>query len=222
MPCWGWNWSDDPMTAPVREWFDDAADGFEAVLDALDPAQLDDPGLGDWSVRSLLGHTCRAFVTIESYLAAQAGNPAPATTPLLPSPAAYFTTALALIGDPAEVGGRGVTAGRELGDDPRGAAAAIAARVRTLVAETGDDALVVTPVGPMTLANYLATRAFELTVHSLDLCEALGITPGPELARAAVPAIDLAAAISEPEDAIHVLRAMTGRGGLSGGFTVLG
>ena len=28
----------------------------------------DQPGLGEWDVRALVGHTCRSFLTVEDYL----------------------------------------------------------------------------------------------------------------------------------------------------------
>lgn len=206
------------MTADPRAWFADAAAGFTELCSRLDPARLDDPALGDWSVRSLLGHTCRAFTTIESYLAAADGG---AAGRALAGPVDYFREAFASLGDPAEVSARGVAAGRDLGDRPRDAAAGIAARVQALVAATPGSAAVATPVGTLRLDAYLPTRAFELTVHSLDLADALGLRPGPELERAAPPAVELAAAMAAPADTIRLLRAMTGRGALPSGFSVL-
>ena len=40
-----------------------------------------------------------------------------------------------------------------------------------------------TPVGAMTLATYLPTRVFELTVPTLDLAHALGLEPPSGLVR---------------------------------------
>lgn len=204
----------------AREWFTSAAAGFTGAAVRIDPAQFDSPGLGDWSVRSLLGHTCRAFLTTESYLAAAAGTDVDGAV-FLPGPIDYFTAAFASLGEPGDVAARGVAAGAALGDEPVAQALAIAERVTALVAATDDDAPVATPVGLMRLIDYLPTRAFELTVHSLDLTEAIGADPGPELERSALSAIDLAVALAEPQDAVRVLRAITGRGGLAEVFTVL-
>ncbi|WP_440713500.1 maleylpyruvate isomerase N-terminal domain-containing protein [Gordonia sp. FQ] len=208
-------------TKEIRGWFDGSAAGFRDTIGRLDPARLDDPGLGDWTVRSLLGHTCRAFLTIESYLAAAEGVSIDPES-VLDGPIAYFRAAFASVGDPAAVAARGVAAGLDLGDDPVGAALTIADRVGDLVPVLPDDAPLLSPVGPMRLIDYLPTRAFELTVHSLDLTSALGLEPGPDLLRAAPRAIELAAALAEPGRAVTVLRAMTGRDGLAPGFTVLG
>ncbi len=207
----------DPQQA--RAWFTAAATGFTDTVRQIPPNRLDDPALGDWSIRALLGHTARAFLTIETYL-----GQAPGATPGqdLLDPVGYFRAALGSIGEPSEVSARGVAAGEALGAEPLDAALAIAARVSTLVEDTADAAPVQSPVGPMRLIDYLPTRAFELTVHSLDLVHAIGADPGPELERAVLPAIELAVTLAEPLDAVHVLRAITGRGGLAGVFTVLG
>ncbi|WP_448223349.1 maleylpyruvate isomerase N-terminal domain-containing protein [Gordonia iterans] len=208
-----------PSSAELRLWFEYAAGGFAELIDLIDPAKLDDPGLGEWSVRSLLGHSCRAFTTIEDYLAAsRAFDPGEQ----LHGPVAYFHAAFASVGDPAEVAARGVAAGQALGDDPIAAAHAIADRVRPVVRATPDEAILVTPVGVMRLIDYLPTRAFELTVHALDLAAATGAEPVAALEHAVPHAVRLATALAGPGDAIALLRAATGRGPLRAGFTVLG
>lgn len=201
----------------ARAWFDSAADGLLDVLPGLG-GRLDDPGLGDWSVRSLLGHTCRAFITVETYLADAEPH---ASTPPLPSPEAYFHAAAGSLGDPAEVRRRGEDAGRALGDDPLSAAARIAARVRPIVAAVDDARIIATPVGAMRLADYLPTRAFELTVHGLDLAAATDQTPPSGLLHVIPEALALSARIAEAGQALSLLRAATGRGALPAGFSVL-
>lgn len=201
----------------ARAWFESAADGFLDALPGLG-GRLDDHGLGDWSVRSLLGHTCRAFITIETYLADAEPH---ASTPLLPSPEAYFHAAAGSLGDPAEVRRRGEDAGRALGDDPLSTAARIAARVRPIVATADDARILATPVGAMRLADYLPTQAFELTVHGLDLAAATDQTPPSGLLHGIPHALDLSARIAGPKQALELLRAATGRSTLPAGFNVL-
>ena len=87
-----------------RERFTTATAGFCRVLDGIGEHQLNDPELGEWDVRSLIGHTCRAFITIETDLVAAA-----------------------------------------------------------------DNAVAATPLGGIRPIDYLPTRAFELTVHGIDL-----------------------------------------------------
>jgi uncharacterized protein (TIGR03083 family) len=199
-----------------RDWFAVAADGFREVLAGIEPDQLGDPGLGDWDVRALLGHTSRAFLTVETYLSAE-----PKDEPVLAGPADYFRAAAAGLADPAQVDQRGRDAGQALGADALAAAAEIADRVTTLVDASSDDAPVSTPVGRMRLVDYLPARAFELTVHGIDLARATGQAVPRPLTEAAPEAIRLAAQIAEADQRLEILLALTGRGRLPEGYSVL-
>ena len=75
--------------------------------------------------------------------------------------------------------------------------------------------------GGIRLSAYLPTRVFELVVHGLDICRAVGREDAPPLAAQRLAlglAGDLAAARGlGPE----LLLALTGRSALPHGFTVL-
>jgi peptidoglycan/xylan/chitin deacetylase (PgdA/CDA1 family) len=120
-----------------REWFTNATAGFRRVLAGMSEEQLDDPGLGAWDVRSLLGHTCRAFTTIEAYLIA--AHEAPSTL-TLQGPGDYFKAAAGGLAYPAQVSQRGRHAGAALGEHPTDAGTQIVERVNELVRRTADDA----------------------------------------------------------------------------------
>ncbi|MGP5080414.1 mycothiol maleylpyruvate isomerase [Corynebacterium variabile] len=174
-------------------------------------------------MRALLGHTCRAFLTVENYLAA-----ATAATPTgeLPTPEDYFRATRARLADPTAVMLRGRDAGQALGQHPQQTAAEIADRVTRLVTVTPADAPVSTPVGRMRLRAYLPTRAFELTVHGLVRALGLPDDPAGDSAGAAFvdclgPAVDLCTRIAAPADRFAGLRALIGRGQLPPGFSVL-
>src|SRR5213080_4557938 len=66
-----------------RRAFSDAAEWFVRTA-ALVGDRWDRPGLGEWDVRSLVGHTSRSLLTVEAYLA----RPAPAAE--VGSPTDYF------------------------------------------------------------------------------------------------------------------------------------
>ena len=205
----------------AREWFGLSHRGFTELLGELASdadAEWEAPALGVWDLRALLGHTCRAYQTIEAYL--EPGTRC--TDPDLRGPGAYFTRMLQLQTTPEEVAARGVDSGRSLGSDPAHAALGIADRVRHLVGVADDAAQVTTPAGTMRLGDYLATRAFELTVHGADLAIAAGIAIPAELDAAMVPALELAAALTTPSKRLALLRAASGRGELPPGFSVLG
>jgi hypothetical protein len=77
---------------------------------------------------------------------------------------------------------------------------------------TADDALVATPVGGMQLAVYLPTRVVELTVHILDLANAVGVRTDRRR-RAAEVALEVLAGLARRRGlAGPLLLAATGRG----------
>ncbi len=207
-----------PISA-TRDWFDRATTGILDTVGRVSPGDLDQPGLGDWSVRDLMGHASRSYLTIETYLHQQPGADAVRLT----DAADYYRAAMATVtpDNADEITERGRAAGRALGDQPPAAFAELAHRVRTLVAATEDEAAVVTPFGVMTLGTYLPTRAFELTVHGLDLAAAIGISPPGPLAGTAPDALAVCARLATPEAAVTAVLALTGRGPLPDGFSVL-
>src|SRR4051795_9592700 len=102
-----------------RRAFRDAAEGFVRTA-ALVGDRWSRPGLGEWDVRALVGHTSRSLLTVETYLA----RPAPSVE--VASAGAYFRATSAAAAAPA-VAARGRGAGTALGGDPAAARAAIAA-----------------------------------------------------------------------------------------------
>ena len=200
----------DPWSAAFAE-----AAGWFVATAARAGGRWDDPGLGVWTVRDLVGHTARALLTIETYL-----QPVPGEVETS-SPQDYLTRVLRGAGDPAAVAQRGRDAGAALGPDPAAAIAEVAARVVPLVAAAGPDAFVRTPAGGMLLAAYLPTRTLELVVHTCDLAVALGLAPDPPPAAASAAAAlvgTLAAATGRAGD---LLLAATGRRPLPAGWSVL-
>lgn len=199
----------------ARSAFTEAA-GWHVRTVAQAVGRWDEPGLGVWDVRALVGHTSRALLTVEQYLQR------PAATVDVPSTTAYYLATRAIAaGD--EVAERGRAAGLALGDDPVGAVTAIAARVVPLVDAADGTRTVTTVAGGMRLADYLPTRTFELVVHTLDLVAALGDVREPEPpAAAAAHALRVAGELaSEGGQAGALLLAATGRAGLPAGYTVL-
>ncbi|MHB1009860.1 MAG: maleylpyruvate isomerase N-terminal domain-containing protein [Propionibacteriaceae bacterium] len=195
------------------EAFTSAAEWFVATAKGAD-GHWTGPGLGEWDVRALVGHTSRALLTVESYLAS------PPERVELESAVDYYRTTRSMAAGPA-VAQRGRDAGRALGDDPVSAVGAIAARVVPLVQRCTGEELLTTIVGGMRLADYLPTRTFELVVHTCDLCLALGQTPTPppvSLRAVMALATDLVLA---RDDAADVLLALTGRRSLPTGYSLV-
>src|SRR5215472_7359373 len=152
-----------------RAAYADAAGWFVRTA-ALVADRWDRPGLGEWDVRALVGHTSRALLTVETYLAR------PAAAADIGCAADYFRATRAAAAG-AAVAARGRDAGTALGSDPAAAVAQIAARVVALVDDRDGTELVTTIAGVMRLGDYLPTRTFELAVHTADLATALGVSP---------------------------------------------
>jgi uncharacterized protein (TIGR03083 family) len=203
------------VTSP-RSTFLDAAAVVAAAVDRIPGSAWAGPGLGDWDLRALVGHTSRSPITVVEYL----GRPAAAEE--VPTPEAYYVAVRNLMqADPAAVVERGRAAGAALGDDP---AAAFRARVADALAALNgaqDDDLLTTLAGGMRLAAYLPTRTFELTVHGADIAAATGIPvvfPPSVLAESAALAARVAVELGTGP---ALLAALTGRGALPAGFSVV-
>jgi uncharacterized protein (TIGR03083 family) len=197
--------------------FASAARSFAALVHEIPASAWDGPGLGEWDLRSLVGHASRSLITVSTYLQQ------PADREDITTPQEYYvrvnpaTLGLA----PAGVVERGRQAGRDLGDDP-------AARVDELLSQvlgelSGVDDPLITVIGGtgIRLQTYLPTRVFELAVHGLDIARAVGISyalPADALEEATVLAARIAAAEGHGE---AVLLALTGRDGLPPTFSVV-
>ncbi|MGB5953412.1 MAG: maleylpyruvate isomerase N-terminal domain-containing protein [Ornithinimicrobium sp.] len=198
----------------VRDAFGQAAQWFAQVV-PYGHGRWAEPALGQWTVRDLVGHTSRALLTVEAYLAH------PATAVDVSTSVEYFPRALEGLGGEAAVAQRGRDAGAALGEDPATTIAQIVQRAIAGLAGHNGETLLGTPVGGMRLINYLPTRTFELTVHTCDLASALGrpldVPPG-----AATETLHLVSGLATDADlAGPLLLAATGRGSLPAGFSVL-
>jgi uncharacterized protein (TIGR03083 family) len=175
-------------------------------------ARWDQPGLGEWDVRALVGHTSRSFLTVEEYLAR------PPAAVEVASPADYYRATREIAAGPG-VGQRGRDAGAALGEDPAAAVAELAARVLPLVASCDGSELLTTIAGGMRLADYLPTRTFELVVHTCDLARALDEPMDPP-ASAAAQALGIVTELAVDDGlAGPLLLAATGRA-MPSGFSV--
>jgi uncharacterized protein (TIGR03083 family) len=196
--------------------FRQAAEFFVETVGHVRPEQWDAPGLGEWSVRELVGHTGRALSVTVDYL--QRG----AERVEVEDPIEYFVIALrGGAAGAAAVAQRGREAGAALGSDPHAAVRATAERAIAVVEGADGEQLVGAAAGGMRLRDYLPTRTFELIVHTLDLARAIGQSVEP-------PAEPLAASLEiATQLALRrghgpaVLHALTGRRGLPAGFSIV-
>ncbi|MDH6283257.1 hypothetical protein M2280_004500 [Prescottella agglutinans] len=194
-----------------------AAHSFSALVHAIPEARWDGPGLGEWDLRSLVGHASRALTTVATYL----GSPAESVD--IAGPEQYYAhvKAAASAVDPAGVVDRGRQAGIDLGADPAASVDALMAVVLTQLGDGEDRLIRVIGGHGMQLHSYLPTRTFELAVHSLDIAAAADVSfalPDDVLAETAVLAARIAVAIG---DGATVLAALTGRTPLPASFSIV-
>ena len=184
-----------------REAFEQAVPFFVETAALVRPDQWETPALGIWNVRDLVGHAGRAMLNVEQYATVGADR-----------------TGFGTADDIAE---RGRAAGRALGDDPAGAVREIATRVLGLVAGLPDDHPMRTPAGEQPLMQYLASRVSELTIHTVDLAGALGVDVEAPAECWRVTLHGLADRAVQGGTAKEVVFALTGRGALADGFTLV-
>jgi len=196
--------------------FESAAGFFAELVETIPSTAWDGPGLGEWDLRSLVGHTGRSLSTVTTYLAR------PAEVIDVPSPAAYYQWTVQQIGaDPAGVTERGRQAGIALGEHPASAVRRLLNDAVTAVREVDADPIIETIAGGMRLGAYLPTRTFELTVHTLDIAAALGrdvTTPAEALNNALHLAAELALVKGDGQP---LLLALTGRRPLPENYSAL-
>ncbi|MCV7065022.1 maleylpyruvate isomerase N-terminal domain-containing protein [Mycolicibacterium farcinogenes] len=199
-----------------RDVFASAAHGFARLVQALPADSLDGPGLGEWDLRALVGHTSRSLITVSTYLQQ------PAASIDLAGPVEYYAAMRGFMSDAGTeaIVERGRQAGRDLGTDPAAAVDALASRALDDIDEAGDPLITVIGGFGMRLSGYLPTRIFELAVHSLDIARATGLSaglPNEVLAAATTLASQIAVELGEGE---AVLLALTGRAELPHPFSV--
>lgn len=203
------------MTA-ARDVFASAAHSFARLVQVLPADSFDGPGLGEWDLRALVGHTSRSLITVSTYLQA------PASTADLAGPVEYYAAMRGFMSDAGAeaIIERGRQAGRDLGSDPAAAVDALASRALDDIDEAGDPLITVIGGFGIALSQYLPTRVFELAVHSLDIARATGISadlPAEVLEAAGVLATQIAVKLGGGET---VLMALTGRTELPRTFSV--
>jgi uncharacterized protein (TIGR03083 family) len=197
--------------------FTSAARAFAALVREIPQSGWAGPGLGDWDLRALVGHTSRSLITVFSYLETTAEHED------VVSPQDYYARIrdAAWIAGPAEIVERGRQAGRDLGEHPAATVDAWADRALADVAAVEDPLIAVIGGLGIRLHTYLPTRVFELAVHSLDIVRATGIEfrlPPEVLDAATVLAARTAVKLGDGE---AVLTALTGRSALPPSFSVV-
>jgi uncharacterized protein (TIGR03083 family) len=196
--------------------FESAAGSFADLVRRIPGDRWDGPGLGQWDLRSLVGHASRSLVTVSTYLQSPADREDVAT------PHEYYVRIAGFMSDAdAEaITERGRQAGRDLGDDPVQTIDDLIARVLGELTAGNPLIAVIGGLG-IRLQTYLTTRIFELAVHSLDIARATGLSvdlPEDVLDEATVLAARIGVATGRGDT---VLMSLTGRTALPPSFSVV-
>ena len=178
--------------------------------------QWDTPALGVWNVRDLVGHASRSITRVEEFGAQRA----PAVD--IASAAHHYRRSIRQPSDNERVAERGRAAGQELGGNPLATMNADWARTEPILDATDEGTIIAYDNGGIRFVDYLETRVFELTVHTLDLANAIGIEVEPEREAMAVTLQLLAALALESGRGAPLALSGTGRGPLPEGYSVLG
>jgi uncharacterized protein (TIGR03083 family) len=190
---------------------------FVTTASQVGDDQWDLPGLGEWTVRDLVGHTARAMLTVQQFTSRDATLIAE-----VPSSVAYYQRAFAGEGTNARVAERGRQTAQSLGPDLPSAVARLASEVSALIDALPDDHIFASLIGGITLVDYLPTRTVELVVHTLDLQAATGIKGEPPR-DAMLSTLHLLAELAvDTPNAGHLALLATGRDAWVEPFSVIG
>ncbi len=197
--------------------FESAARSFAGLVHRIPGDRWDGPGLGEWDLRSLVGHTSRSLITVSTYLQTSAEREDVAT------PQEYYVRIREVASNAGAdaIVERGRQAGRNLGADPAAAIDELVERVLGELVRTDDPLIEVIGGLGIRLHSYLPTRTFELAVHGLDIARATGLSfslPEDVLDEATVLAARIAVATGDGET---LLLSMTGRTVLPRSFSVV-
>jgi uncharacterized protein (TIGR03083 family) len=201
----------------TRATFASAATAFAGLVHDIPASRWDDPGLGEWDLRSLVGHTSRSLITVSTYLQTTAERED------LPGAVEYYVYArqYASSAGAETIVERGRQAGRELGADPAATVVHLVARALDDLGDVDDPLIAVIGGLGIRVSSYLPTRTFELAVHGLDVARAAGLDfalPTDVLSESAVLAARVGVALGLGET---VLSALTGRIALPAAFSVV-
>ena len=197
--------------------FESAARSFADLARRIPGDGWDGPGLGDWDLRSLVGHASRSLITVSTYLQTSAEREDVAT------PQEYYVRIADYMSNAGAeaITERGRQAGRDLGADPVRTIDELIERVLGELETAGDPLIEVIGGLGIRLHTYLPTRTFELAVHGLDIARATGLSATLSedvLAEATELAARIAVATGRGDT---VLMSLTGRTELPPSFSVV-
>ena len=201
--------------ADIRNAFRESIQQFVEVVERVPSGAWDRPGLGEWSIRELVGHVVGGIDGVVAY----AGHLTPVAAE---GAAAYYVQAMSSPRVHEEVAERARIRAASFGENPVEAVRAVVARMLDAVDALDDAAPVTTTVGPVRLVDYLPTRVLEIVTHTMDVSNAAGV-PVETSREALTVTLALLSDIAVAHgDGVALAMALSGRRSLPEGFNVLG
>ncbi|WP_436529661.1 maleylpyruvate isomerase N-terminal domain-containing protein [Actinoplanes sp. HUAS TT8] len=205
-----------------RRTYRSAAIAYAGLVAAIPLERLDEPGLGEWTLRELLGHTVSsALRQVPDVLATRAPVIEVAT------PEGYFAYARSAPADLVAAAHEASTedaraTAEDLGERPADEVSTLIGRATEALSRVADDDVIISAAGGMRVRDWIPTRTFELVVHGLDAATAIGLPyddlPIETLAESLAMASRTALGVGS---GVPLLRALTGRDALPPGFSVV-
>ena len=146
---------------------------FVDTVDKIGPGQWDEPALGSWNVRDLVGHTSVSFARLAEFCQQRADRIN------ITSAAHHYHVGLAVPGANDAIAEKGKESGQRLGDNAAQVIRAAFNETVMVLESVPDDTAIAYPNGGIKLEHYIETRVLELTVHTLDILAATGIEMEP-------------------------------------------
>lgn len=151
-----------------KEAFRQAATFFVHAVDKIGSDQWDEPALGVWTVRDLIGHTSRSIDRVAEFGSKRADKVD------VISAAEHYHLSLANEGVDDAIAKAGREAGQWLGHDIQQAIRTSLDVTLKLLETIPDNTTIAYTNGGIKLEHYLETRVVELTIHTLDILTATG------------------------------------------------
>ncbi len=199
-----------------KDEFRQAAMFFADTVDAVGPSQWDEPALGVWNVRDLIGHTSRSIARVAEFGQQRADNVD------VSSAAEHYHVSLAPDGINEAIAEAGREAGQGLGDDISQTIRASLNATLAVLETIPDGTIIAYPNGGIKLEHYLETRVVELTIHTLDVLAATGIEIDPPREALACTLRILADLAVDSDFGGQLALLAAGRGVIADRFSVLG
>lgn len=166
-------------------------------------------GLGQWGVGELVGHSARPLAAVVEHLDAAVGRDRPLR---LAGAGDHHLTSRGVPPGTGALARRGREVAQALGADPMGRLRELAGAAVDRLRAVDEDAVVLIPIGMVTVEDYLPTAVAELSVHTCEVAAVIGAQADVRRPVAEVAFAVLGEVAAAQSAAAGPLLALAGRG----------